>query len=109
MTLIASLAYAHTLRPKHRQRTCDEQTRVFMRCSGMNLVYPYGERSPAAQGLPLPAAQGGDPPRQPGLGAGHDLHPDGPGLRLSHGRGGCGQPHGAGPQGGDHAGGLSRP
>ena len=58
------------------------------------------------QDLPVPAAQAGDRPFQPGLGAGHDLHPDGARLRVPDGRGGRGQPPGAGAQGGHHAGGV---
>lgn len=59
------------------------------------------------QDLPVSAAQAGDQPRQPGLGAGHHLHPHGARFCLSHRRGGCGQPQGTGTQGGDHVGGRS--
>ncbi len=59
-----------------------------------NKIYPYLLRK-----LPIVRATS--------LGARHRLHPDGPGLCVPQRRGGCIQPPGVDPQGGDHAGGLS--
>lgn len=54
------------------------------------------KRHPYHKAYPYQQREGDHPPSQSGLSAGHDPHPDGAWLCLSHGRGGCGQPQGAG-------------
>ena len=68
--------------------------RTLMQRMGIEALAPQPGTSKRAPGhkISLPAAQAGDHPGQPGMGAGHHLHPDGPRVRLSHRSGGRGQP-----------------
>ena len=71
--------------------------RTLMLRMGIEALAPQPGTSKAAPGnkiYPVPAAQGCHHPRQPGLGAGHDLHSHGQGLCLPHSR--CGRSQWAG-------------
>ncbi len=60
---------------------------------------PSAEQEPhecGAQDLAVPTAQPEDRSRQSGVGAGHEQHSDGAGLRVSDGGGGLGQPQSTG-------------
>ena len=69
--------------------------RTLMQRMGIEALAPqprHQQTGTGPQDLPLTAAQAGDHPSQPGMGAGHHLHPNGPRVRLSHRSGGRGQP-----------------
>ena len=58
---------------------------TLMRRMGIEALYRKpntSKRHPGHKVYPVPAARAGDRARQPGLGTGHHVHPDGPRLRL---------------------------